>query len=622
MQNNQSSLPALTLGAFGVVYGDIGTSVLYAIKEVFATGHVPFTHDNVYGVLSIFFWTITVIVSLKYVSLVLRADNNGEGGLVAMLALASQAVKDKPKLRSFLLLVGIFGTCLFYGDGVITPAISVLSAVEGLEVVSPQFKGWVIPLTIVIVFILFSVQKRGTAGIGRFFGPITLVWFLAIAALGISHIAHHPEILFALSPHHAFRFMVAQPGTTFIILGAVVLCVTGAEALYADLGHFGKKPIRIAWFSVVMPSLTLNYFGQGALLLARPEAVKNPFYMMAPEWALLPLVGLATAATVIASQALITGAFSVTKQVIQLGYLPRLQIRHTSERDTGQIYIPAVNWGLFAAIVLAVFLFRSSSNLAAAYGIAVTLDMLITTVLTFFVIRYAWGYPLTLCVAATGSFFVVDIAFFSSNLMKFVDGGWFPLAIGGAIFTLMTTWKRGRSILHMKLREQSLELEPFLQSVFQAPPARVDGTAVFLTAETGAVPNALLHNLKHNKVLHDKNIFVTVRSHEVPWIPKAKSAEVKELSNGCWQAVLHYGFMDDPNVPKDLLRLRDMGCDLDPMATSYFLSREVVVPTIGSGMAPWREKLYAQMHHNASGAADFLGLPNNAVVELGSKIEI
>lgn len=622
MPNTKTSLAALTVGAFGVVYGDIGTSVLYAIKEVFGSGHVPFTPDNVYGVLSIFFWTITVIVSLKYVSLVLRADNNGEGGLVAMLALASQAVKDKPKLRRFLLLIGIFGTCLFYGDGVITPAISVLSAVEGLEVVSPTFEDWVIPLTLVILFALFAVQKRGTAGIGRFFGPVTLVWFLTLAVLGISHIAHHPEILSALSPHHALRFMFAQPGTTFIILGAVVLCVTGAEALYADLGHFGKEPIRLAWFAVVMPSLTLNYFGQGALLLARPEAVKNPFYMMAPEWATLPLVGLATLATVIASQALITGAFSVTKQVIQLGYLPRLQIRHTSVRDTGQIYIPAVNWGLFVAIALAVLLFRSSSNLAAAYGIAVTLDMLITTVLTFFVIRYAWGYPLALCIGATGFFFVVDIAFFSSNVLKFAQGGWFPLAIGGAMFALMTTWKSGRAILHAKLREQSLELAPFLGSVFASPPTRVDGTAVFLTAEEGAVPNALLHNLKHNKVLHQKNVFVTVRAHEVPWVALDKRVEVTTLGNRCWQVVLHYGFKNDPNVPRALERLRDVGCDLDPMATSYFLSREVVVPTIGGGMARWREKLFAQMHHNASAAADFLGLPNNAVVELGSKIEI
>ncbi|MFZ9511792.1 MAG: KUP/HAK/KT family potassium transporter, partial [Burkholderiaceae bacterium] len=430
MSSQRSSLAALTLGAVGVVYGDIGTSVLYALKEVFASGHVPFTVPNVYGILSIFFWTLTVIVSLKYVVLVLRADNHGEGGLIAMLALASQAVRRRPQLRAVLLGIGIFGTALFYGDGVITPAISVLSAVEGLEVVSPAFKRWVIPLTLVVLFALFAVQRRGTGGIGRFFGPITLLWFAAIAALSVPHIAGHPEILEALSPHHALRFMLEQPGTTFIILGAVVLCVTGAEALYADMGHFGKKPIRLAWFSVVMPALTLNYFGQGALLLEQPDAVQNPFYRMAPDWALLPLVVLATAPTVIASQALITGAFSVTKQVIQLGYLPRLRIEHTSERETGQIYIPFVNWGLFVAIVLAVLMFRSSSNLAAAYGIAVTLDMLITTTLTFFVIRYGWGYPLALCVAATGAFFVIDLTFFASNLLKLLDGGWFPLMIG------------------------------------------------------------------------------------------------------------------------------------------------------------------------------------------------
>ena len=447
MSASKSSLAALTLGAIGVVYGDIGTSVLYAVKEVFGSGHVEFTHENVYGILSIIFWTLTVIVSLKYVSLVLRADNNGEGGLVAMLALASQSVKDRPELRRWLLAVGVFGTCLFYGDGVITPAISVLSAVEGLEVVSPNFKRAVIPLTLLILFGLFAVQKHGTAGIGKFFGPITLFWFASIALLGVAQIVDHPEILWALSPHYALGFMVHNPGTTFIILGAVVLCVTGGEALYADMGHFGKKPIRLAWFSIVMPALTLNYFGQGALLLANPVAVKNPFFMMAPEWALIPLVVLATAATVIASQALITGAFSVTKQVIQLGYLPRLQVQHTSVKDTGQIYMPFVNWGLFVMFVLAVVLFRSSSNLAAAYGIAVTLDMLITTVLTFFVIRYGWKYPLALCFGATGFFFVVDLAFFSSNLLKLLDGGWFPLMIGGAIFLLMMTWKQGRALL-------------------------------------------------------------------------------------------------------------------------------------------------------------------------------
>jgi KUP system potassium uptake protein len=622
VQSSKSSLAALTLGAIGVVYGDIGTSVLYAVKEVFGSGHVPFTPDNIYGILSIFFWTLTVIVSLKYVVLVLRADNNGEGGLIAMLALASQAVKDKPRLRKVLLAVGIFGTSLFYGDGVITPAISVLSAVEGLEVVSPHFKQYVIPLTLVVLFCLFAVQKRGTSGIGKFFGPVTLVWFLTIAVLGVSHIVTHPEILWAMSPHHAVGFMWAHPGISFIILGAVVLCVTGAEALYADLGHFGKRPIRLAWFGVAMPALTLNYFGQGALLLAEPEAVKNPFFMMAPDWALVPLVVLATMATVIASQALITGAFSVTKQVIQLGYLPRLNILHTSVRDTGQIYIPLVNWGLFVAIVLAVVMFRSSSNLAAAYGIAVTLDMLITTTLTFFVIRYGWGYPLALCVAATGCFFVVDLAFFTSNLLKLFQGGWFPLMIGGGVFVLMMTWKEGRRLLNDKLRADAIDLQGFLESVFLSPPTRVDGTAVFLTAEPGAVPNAMLHNLKHNKVLHRQNLFVTVRNHEVPWIGLDKRLQVDSLGHDCWQVVVHYGFKNDPDIPSALHQLRVRGCDVEPMTTSYFLSRDTIIPTIGSGMAPWREKLFAQMHHNASGAADFLHLPSNAVVELGSKIEI
>ncbi|HNW02467.1 MAG TPA: potassium transporter Kup [Burkholderiaceae bacterium] len=622
MSASKSSLAALTLGAIGVVYGDIGTSVLYAVKEVFGSGHVPFTPENVYGILSIFFWTLTVIVSVKYVVLVLRADNNGEGGLVAMLALASQAVKHKPELRRILLIVGIFGTSLFYGDGVITPAISVLSAVEGLEVVSPTFGKAVVPMTLVILFGLFAVQKHGTAGIGRFFGPITLLWFVVIAVLGLSHIVTNPAILWAISPHYALGFMIHNPGITFIILGAVVLCVTGAEALYADLGHFGKKPIRLAWFAVVMPSLTLNYFGQGALLLKNPEAVKNPFYLMAPDWALIPLVLLATMATVIASQALISGAFSVTKQVIQLGYLPRLNIQHTSVRDTGQIYIPLVNWGLFVTIVLAVVMFRSSSNLAAAYGIAVCTDMLITTVLTFYVIRYKWNYPLALCVAATGWFFMVDFAFFASNLMKLFAGGWFPLVIGGAIFTLMVTWKDGRKLLNEKLRADAIDLNSFLEAVFVSPPMRVDGTAVFLTAEPGTVPNAMLHNLKHNKVLHENNLFVTVRNHEVPWIGLDKRLEIEPLGHDCWQVVIHYGFKNDPDVPKALEQIKGRGCELDNMTTSYFLSRDTVIPTIGGGMSQWREKLFAQMHHNASGAADFLNLPNNSVVELGSKIEI
>ena len=622
MSSQKSSLAVLTLGAIGVVYGDIGTSVLYAVKEVFNHGHLAVTPDNVYGLMSIFFWTMTVIVSIKYVALVLRADNNGEGGLIAMLALASNAVKDKPKLRRVLLIVGIFGTSLFYGDGVITPAISVLSAVEGLEVVSPAFAKGVIPITLAILFALFAVQKKGTAGIGKFFGPITLVWFVTIALLGVSEIITQPGILKALSPHYAVMFMWANPGTTFIILGAVVLCVTGAEALYADLGHFGKKPIRLAWFGIVMPCLVLNYFGQGALLLNNPAAVKNPFYLMAPDWALLPLIGLATMATVIASQALITGAFSVTKQAIQMGYLPRLRILHTSVRDTGQIYMPFINWTLFAVIVLAVVLFRSSSNLAAAYGIAVCADMLITTILTFYVIRYRWKYPLGLCLAATGVFFIVDFAFLASNMMKLFAGGWFPLAIGGIVFTLMMTWKEGRRILNEKMRTDAIGLPSFLDAVFISPPARVEGTAVFLTAEPGTVPNALLHNLKHNKVLHEQNLFVTVRNHEVPWIGMNKRLEVESLGHHCWQVIVNYGFKNDRDLPKALQQIKGRGCELEVMSTSYFLSRDTVVPTIGGGMAVWREKLFAQMHHNASGAADFLNLPNNSVVELGSKIEM
>ena len=622
MSSSKSSLTALTVGAIGVVYGDIGTSVLYAMKEVFGSGHVEFTTENIYGILSIFFWTLTTIISLKYVSLVLRADNHGEGGLVAMLALASQSVKDQPRLRKVLLMLGIFGTCLFYGDGVITPAISVLSAVEGLEIISPNFKKAVIPLTLLILFALFAVQKRGTAGIGKFFGPVTLVWFGVIAILGVYHISAHPEILWAISPHYAVMFMWENPGTTFIILGAVVLCVTGGEALYADMGHFGKKPIRLAWFTTVMPALTLNYFGQGALLLSKPEAVKNPFYMMAPDWGLIPLVCLATMATVIASQALITGAFSVTKQVIQLGYLPRLQVLHTSVKELGQIYIPFVNWGLFVLIVLAVALFKSSSNLAAAYGIAVCTDMLITTILTFFVIRYSWKLPLSLCIGATGFFFVVDFAFWASNLMKLFEGGWFPLVIAGGIFLLMVTWSDGRRLLNESRKADGFGLVDFLEAIFVAPPARVDGTAVFLTAEIGSVPNALLHNLKHNKVLHRQNLFVTVRSHEVPWIGLSKRIEIEPLHHDCWQVIVNYGFKNDPDLPKALEQLKVHGADLDPMSTSYFLSRDIVIPTIGGGMANWREKLFAQMHLNASAAAEFLKLPNNSVVELGSKIEI
>jgi KUP system potassium uptake protein len=617
-----SKLAVLTLGAVGVVYGDIGTSPLYALKEVFAHGRLPLTPDNIFGILSLVFWTMTVIVSLKYVLLILRADNNGEGGLIAMLALASQAVREKPALRRRLLILGIFGTAIFFGDGVITPAISVLSAVEGLEVAAPGLHDFILPVTLIVLTLLFAAQRFGTGGIGKLFGPVTVLWFGVLALMGIGHIARNPAVLAALSPHHALLFIWGNPGTAFFALGALILCVTGAEALYADLGHFGKKPIRLAWFGLVWPALTLNYFGQGALLLARPEAVKNPFYEMAPAWALFPLIGLATAATVIASQALITAAFSVTKQAIQLGYLPRLRISHTSVRDTGQIYVPFVNWSLYGCIVLAVTAFGSSSALASAYGLAVTIDMLITTTMTFFVIRYGWKYPWALCLAATGFFFVVDAFFLAANAVKFFDGGWFPLAIGAAMFTLMMTWKQGRRLMGARLREDAIDLESFLESVFISPPTRVAGTAVFLSAEQGSTPNALLHNLKHNKVLHAQNLFVTVRHHEVPWVAFSKRCELQSLGRCCWQVTLNFGFKNEPDVPQALGLLRSRGVQLDDMETSYFLSRDIVIPTLGSGMAMWREKLFASMHRNAAAAADFLNLPANRVVELGSKLEI
>ena len=617
-----SSIAALTLGAVGVVYGDIGTSPLYALKEVFARGHVPLTPQNIYGVLSLVFWTLTVVVSIKYVVLILRADNNGEGGLIAMLALASQAVKGRPVLRKRLLLIGIFGTAIFFGDGVITPAISVLSAVEGLEVAAPGLHRFVEPVTLVVLTLLFLVQRRGTGSVGKLFGPITVVWFLVLALLGVIHIGENPQVLWALSPHYAVLFMVAQPQIAFIALGSVVLCVTGAEALYADMGHFGKRPIRLAWFSLVMPALVLNYFGQGAMLLSHPENVKNPFFEMAPTWALFPLIGLATCATVIASQALITAAFSITKQAIQLGYLPRMRILHTSVKETGQIYVPFINWSLYVCIVLAVLAFGSSSKLAAAYGIAVTIDMLITTTMTFFVIRYAWNYPWTLCIAATGFFFVVDFVYFAANFIKVFDGGWFPLVIGVLMFTLMMTWKQGRRLMAERMRGDAIDLNSFLEAVFVSPPARVQGTAVFLSSGEGITPTALLHNLKHNKVLHATNLFVTVKHHEVPYIESADRTKAVSLGHDCWQVNLHFGFKNDPDVPEALAVLRTSGIDFDDMDTSYFLSRDIVIPTFGAGMMMWREKLFAGMHRNATAAADFLNLPTNRVVELGSKVEI
>jgi len=521
-----------------------------------------------------------------------------------------------------LLVVGIFGTSLFYGDGVITPAISVMSAIEGLKVAAPGLQPYVVPLALLVLTALFAVQRFGTAGIGRFFGPVTVVWFLALTALGLMHIVDKPQVLAALSPGHAFGFLFSQPRIAFIALGSVFLVVTGAEALYADLGHFGKRPIRLAWFGLVGPALVINYFGQGAMLLEHPEKAGNPFYEMAPGWAIYPLIALATLATVIASQAVITAAFSITKHASQLGYLPRMRVEHTSEKETGQVYLPFVNSALYVCIVAAVIGFGSSDALASAYGIAVTTVMLITTTLTFFIIRYAWGLPWIVCVAATGFFFLVDAVFFGANIVKVADGGWFPLLIGGLLFTLMMTWKQGRKLLTRSMRNDAIDLESFLESVFLSPPVRVPGTAVFLSAENDLTPNALLHNLKHNKVLHERNLFVTVKHHEVPWVEEGSRCEIKDLGHDCWQVTLGFGFKNEPDVPAALARLRSSGCIVDDMDTSYFLSRDIIVPTMGSGMADWREKLFVGMHRNASAAADFLRLPTNRVVELGSKVEI
>ena len=620
--SSKSSLAALTLGAIGVVYGDIGTSPLYALKEVFATKHAELVRPDILGVLSLVFWTLTFIVSLKYVVLVLRAHNNGEGGTMALMALASHATQQQPRLRQVLIVMGILGAALFYGDGVITPAISVLSAVEGLEVATPALKPFVVPITLAVLAALYAVQKHGTGAMGRYFGPITVIWFIAIALSGLVWIVREPSVLAALNPWHALRFGLSHGHVTLLVLGAVFLAVTGAEALYADMGHFGKKPIRMAWFALVFPALVLNYFGQGALLLVDPTKADNPFFNMVPGWLLYPLVVLATMATVIASQATISGTFSVTKQAIQLGYLPRLNMVHTSVRDTGQIYLPAINWAQFAAIVVAVLMFGSSGALATAYGIAVTATMVLTTLMTFFVLRYSWNYPWWLCLGASGFFLAIELVFFFSNILKVLSGGWFTLLIAAAIFTLMMTWARGRRLLSAKIREEAIELEPFLKSVLLEPPMRAPGTAVFLSAEPDVTPAALLHNLKHNNVLHETNLFVTAHTHDIPWVPFNERASAEQLARGCWKVTLNFGFKNDLDVPAALELLAPLGIELDPMRTSYFLSRETVVPTIGDGMAPWREKLFASMHRNAASAADFLNLPANRVVELGTKVQI
>jgi KUP system potassium uptake protein len=623
---HSQSRAALTLLALGIVFGDIGTSPLYAVKETFAPGHgIALTTANILGGLSTIFWALMLVVSLKYVTLIMRADNRGEGGIMALVALAAASIKSHPEWRGPLLAAGVVGASLFYGDAVLTPAISVLSAVEGLEVGTSALKPYVLPVSVGVIIALFLFQRHGTAAVGALFGPITLSWFLALAAAGVYGIARSPEVLWALNPLHAVSFLSNHGLASFIVLGSVVLAVTGAEALYADMGHFGKGAVRTGWFGLVMPALVLNYFGQGALLISNPAAVQNPFYLLVPGWALYPMIALATAATVIASQATISGAYSITQQAIQLGFLPRMNIVHTSARTYGQIYIPAINWILMAAVLTAVIGFGTSSKLAAAYGVAVTATMLVDTVLTFFVIRYGWGYPLLLCVGATGFFMIVDLAFFSATLLKVADGGWFPLVIGAVMLTVMTTWRRGRDILFTRLRESTVPLETFLESLFRDAPQRVLGTAVFLTATPDLVPHALLHNLYHNKVLHERVVFLTVTVKDVPWVPSSERVRVSPLGHECYRVTVEFGFMDRPDVWQVLTeQCPAQGVAFDLMQTSFFLSRQIVVPLEGvaGGMALWRERMFAAMTRNSGSAVEYFNIPTNRVIELGSQVEI
>ncbi len=619
----KQSVRALALGAIGVVYGDIGTSPLYTIHEIFAgSGGVDLNHDNLIGVVSVIVWTLMIVVSLKYVTLILRADNHGEGGIMALLALASSAVGDNARLRRLLFIAGVFGAALFYGDGVITPAISVLSAVEGLEVAAPPLKAFVVPLTVAVLVVLFGVQRKGTAGIGFVFGPIMFIWFTILAVAGVVNISSAPRVLVALNPLFGAKFMLAHGWGAFVALGAIVLAVTGAEALYADMGHFGRLPIRTAWFGLVFPALAINYLGQGALLMAEPRAIENPFYRLFPGWQLLPAVGLATLATVIASQAVISGAYSMTKQAVQLGFLPRMQVVHTSAGEIGQIYLPSINWILLISVVAAVVGFGSSTKLASAYGIAVTGTMLITTVLTFWVIRYGWGYNWLLCILATGFFLLIDLAFFSANTLKIAEGGWFPLVIGAGVFAVMVTWKRGREILLEKLRSQAIPLEPFMKSVAGEEITRVPRTAVFLMASPEGVPRALLHNLLHNNVLHERVVFLTVVYEEVPYVPLPGRVLVENLGNAFYRLRIFYGFMDQPDIPAALERCDCEGFELDMAATSFFVSRETVVPTESGDMAHWREELFATMSDLASSVVDYFKIPPNRVIELGTRVEI
>ena len=615
---------SLVVGAIGVVFGDIGTSPLYTLKQAFGPHYgLVANHDTVLGILSLVFWALTMVVTIKYVTVIMRADNEGEGGIMALMTLAQRTLKPGSRSVYLVGILGIFGASLFFGDGVITPAISVLSAVEGLEVVAPQLHHWIVPIVVLVLLVVFLSQRYGTEKVGRVFGPVMIAWFLALAVLGVVNILHAPEVLKAVNPWWAVRFFAEHHFGGVFILGAVVLAVTGGEALYTDMGHFGARPIRLGWYWFVLPALMLNYLGQGALVLEDPTAIVNPFYVGVPDWARWPMIVLATCATIIASQAVITGAFSISRQAMQLGYIPRMAVKHTSRDTIGQIYIPAVNWTLMVLVIGLVLSFQTSTALATAYGISVSATMLIDTLLLAIVARELWprarNWVLALCVL----FLFADMGFLVANAAKILDGGWFPVVLGIVLFTLLRTWRRGRELLYQKIRKGGIDLDTFLPGLMLAPPVRVPGTAVFLIAQQGMVPQALLHNLKHNKVLHERNVFLTVKTLNVPYAPKGDRLRIDPIGDEFHRVTIRFGFMETPDVPLALMRSCDQGgIHFDPMDTTYFASRETVVATRHGGMPIWRDKLFAIMHRNAAPATGFFHIPGNRLVELGSQVEL
>jgi KUP system potassium uptake protein len=621
---HKKGLGTMMLAAIGVVFGDIGTSPLYALKECFDPQHgIPFSPEALFGVIAMMIWSLILIVTFKYVLFVMRADNKGEGGVLSLMALALRSFDSKSKSYFFLMILGMLGACMLLGESVITPAISVLSAVEGIEIAAPGLHKFIIPISLVILVALFMIQKYGTAAVGNLFGPVTLTWFITLAALGVINIGAAPQIIGAINPMYAVQFVIDHPTTAYIVMGAVVLVVTGVEALYLDMGHFGRNPVRYAWLIVVLPSLLINYLGQGALLLSNPEAASNPFYLMVPDWALWPVVGLATAATVIASQAVISGAYSLVSQAILLGFMPRMTIMHTSDSEQGQIYIPVVNWALLFMVVVTIIEFRESVNLAAAYGISVTSTMMITAILLGVVMYREWKMNLFLVLTLTTIFFVLDFAFWSANLIKIKDGGWYPLFLGLIIFTCLITWYRGRKLLRDKLVEGSIHLKEFVASLLAHPPHRVEGTAIFLTAHIDYVPIAMLHNLKHNRVMHERIFFVKLSTWDVPYVNDQERLSINDLGGNIFLVRAVYGFKESPDINKVLSLLSEQkNIEFNLMDTSFFVARDTIVPSANPGMALWREKLFGWMMQNAAKPSDFFKIPTNRLVELGAKVEI